>query len=125
MLRIASSVALACLCAMPLGCGKSGLSNERAIASFLPEYVTLDTPLSQHDWEPDGGGPTVRDKLIELGASVRDGKLCDASGKEIRFVIRHGGGDTHRFEERQAAQRAEEQELKKQYTVVVLFIGHQ
>jgi hypothetical protein len=126
MLRIASAVALAVLCTLPLGCGRScnGLE-ERAIAPFLPEYFTLSTPLVQHSWEPDRGGPTICDKLKELGARVRDGKLCDASGKEIRFVIRHGGGDTSRFMERQAEERAEVAELNKQYTVVVLFIGQQ
>jgi hypothetical protein len=51
-------------------------------SDILPKEFSLWTPL---DWQR--GDPTIiKDKLIELGAYVRNGKIFDRGGKQIVFA---------------------------------------
>jgi hypothetical protein len=63
---------------------------------------------------------TVRDRLAELKARCRKGKLVDARGKEIYFVRLIGcwGNPPEDYEEQLEQQRAKVRELKKKYTVI-------
>jgi hypothetical protein len=90
--------------------------NPEDLAKCLPEGVTLTTPLTP-------GSPTVGDKLRELGARAKDGKLYDFSGKEIyiyrRFVPGANPGD--KILREQARQEEEELErLRQKYTLIVI-----
>jgi hypothetical protein len=100
------------------------LDEPEAIANMLPEEITLATPLASTG-KSRPGKETVGDKLKELGAYVRQGKLYDVSGKEIRFFIWRGKrtfSDKEHIEwMRWQAQK--EQRLKQRYTVVVIFEG--
>lgn len=63
---------------------------------------------------------TVGDKLKQLGARCRRGKLVDAQGKEIRFYHLQGcwGNPPPDYLEILARQRRELETLKKRYTVI-------
>lgn len=63
---------------------------------------------------------TVREKLRQLKARCKRGKLVDASGREIRFYRLVGcwGNPPDDYQEQLARQTLELQRLKKKYTVV-------
>lgn len=65
---------------------------------------------------------TVQEKLIELNASCRDGKLVDSAGKEIYFyrLIGCWGMPPPDHEEILQRQAEELEALRKQYTVIEL-----
>lgn len=62
----------------------------------------------------------VGDKLKELGARCRRGKLVDAKGREIRFYHLQGcwGNPPSDYLEIMERQRQELESLKKKYTVI-------
>jgi hypothetical protein len=64
------------------------------------------------------GTPTVKDELEKVGAHVKDGKLYDNSGREIRFFTQHTGGYVGKSvldKEREELSR-----LRDEYTVIVI-----
>lgn len=63
---------------------------------------------------------TVRERLIQLKASCRKGKLVDAAGKEIRFFRLEGcwGNPPADYQEILQKQSEELEKLRKQYTVI-------
>ncbi len=65
---------------------------------------------------------TVEQKLVELKARCRRGKLVDRSGKEIRFYRLAGcwGNPPADYREILERQRRELEKLKKRYTVIEL-----
>jgi hypothetical protein len=100
------------------GCG----GHDNPIASCLPKGIKLSTPLNFVSGEPTNAkNETVGSRLKRLGANVRDGKLYDASGKEIRIHVRHFDGTYGSNQDADKAMewhRKEVQELEKHYTVV-------
>ena len=65
---------------------------------------------------------TVKQRLLQLKAHCKDGKLLDGQGKEIRFVHLLGcwGNPPEDYEEQLNQQQAEIKRLKEKYTVVQL-----
>ncbi|HET6863184.1 MAG TPA: hypothetical protein VFH91_09050 [Pyrinomonadaceae bacterium] len=63
---------------------------------------------------------TVRQRLIQLKAHCKDGKLLDGQGKEIRFVQLIGcwGNPPEDYQEQLNQQQAEIKRLKEKYIVV-------
>jgi hypothetical protein len=51
----------------------------------LPSGFDLSRPLDSVPWE-HARGPTINDKLFELGAHVQNGKIVDQNDKEIIFA---------------------------------------
>ncbi len=91
----------------------------------LPPDVKADEVISTQTVASKSGGEevkkiTVRQKLIEIKARCKKGKLVDASGKEIRFYRLAGcwGNPPADYQEILAGQRSEIEELKKRYRVV-------
>ena len=87
---------------------------ERTISDLLPNGITLSTPLSSLGWE----GPKIKDKLDELGAYVRDGKIIDRNDKEVVFFTMTIPGI--RNDELSRRQWEELGKLQQKHTVVVL-----
>lgn len=68
---------------------------------------------------------TVEAELKELGAKYANEKLVDRGGKEIRFYTPPLRGASQGFEEDERQRKQDEKEfaeLKKKYTVIVLFV---
>ena len=63
---------------------------------------------------------TVREKLIQLKASCRAGKLVDATGKEIRFFRLEGcwGNPPADYQEILKKQSEAVEKLRREYTVI-------
>ncbi len=80
----------------------------------LPARINSDDKVS--------ASVTVRQRLIELKAHCRRGKLFDRSGKEIRFYRLAGcwGNPPPGYREILERQRRELEKLKKRYTVIEL-----
>ena len=70
---------------------------------------------------PDQNGLTVAQRLKELGAYAKDGKIYDRTGKEVYFWqgIKGGPQPTPEMEKQQAE---EERKLRERYTVLDLRI---
>lgn len=63
---------------------------------------------------------TVKEKLIQLKASCKKGKLLDATGRQIRFFRLEGcwGNPPADYQEILQKQTEELERLKRQYTVI-------
>ena len=85
--------------------------------SCLPEDVRADEVVS---YDVEGKAIlTVKQKLIELKARCRRGKLVDAKGREIRFFrISCWGNPPDDYLEIQKRESEELAELKKHYSVI-------
>jgi hypothetical protein len=91
----------------------------------LPEGTKLTDVVSATIARP-GAGPasakktTVEQKLLELKARCKKGKLVDASDREIRFYRLVGcwGNPPADYQEILARQTEEIEKLKKKYTVI-------
>ena len=95
----------------------------------LPEGIALNTEVEGKTVKNDEGEiisyeiTTVEKRLTELNARY-EGKLVDGKGREIRFFSPLCRGVSQGFEEDQRAREKSENELaelKKQYTVIVLY----
>src|SRR5262245_19304239 len=64
-----------------------------ACRACLPEPLTLETEFCESEREAGWRekATTIYDKLIQLGASCRNGKIYDRTGREVRFYVRHLG----------------------------------
>ena len=65
---------------------------------------------------------TVKQRLLQLKAHCKDGKLLDGQGKEIRFVHLLGcwGNPPEDYQEQLNQQQAEIKRLKEKYMVIQL-----
>ena len=90
----------------------------------LPESVKPPDVVSTTLVQTDGGTLvekiTVEQKLTELKANCRDGKLVDGAGTEIHFYKLTGcwGNPPRNYHEILERQQAELAILRKQYTVI-------
>jgi hypothetical protein len=91
----------------------------------LPDDVKPDEPVTTQTVKLSSGGEavkevTVEEKLIEMKARCKKGKLVDPAGKEIRFYRLTGcwGNPPADYEEILARQQRELEEMKKHYRVV-------
>jgi len=98
-------------------------ASSRAVAqSCLPSDVKPTEIVTPGSYE--GGRATkpktVRDRLTELKARCRKGKLTDSRGKQISFLRLIGcwGNQPADYEEQLEEQRVRLRELQKRYTVI-------
>lgn len=91
----------------------------------LPEGTKLTDVVSVQTVKSGKGDPvvkkiTVNSKLIEIKARCKEGRLVDASGREIRFYKLTGcwGNPPDDYAEILERQQNELNELKKRYNVV-------
>ena len=90
----------------------------------LPEHVKPTDVVSTKLAQTDGGSPvekiTVEQKLTELKANCKNGKLVDSAGTEIYFYKLTGcwGNPPRNYQEILKRQEAELAILRKQYTVI-------
>ena len=97
-------------------------SSHAAGQSCLPsdvkptEIVASDSDKQDQVTKPK----TVKDRLTELKARCRKGKLIDSRGKEIYFfrLIGCWGNPPADYEEQLEEQRVKLRELQKKYTVI-------
>lgn len=97
-------------------------SSRAAAQSCLPadvkpaEIVASDADKQDRATKPK----TVKDRLTELKARCRKGKLLDSRGKEIYFLRLIGcwGNPPADYEEQLQEQRVRLRELRKKYTVI-------
>lgn len=95
----------------------------------LPPNITLETEVRKDVLNDKGEVvsfevTTVEKRLNELKARYKKDKLVDKKGREIRFFEPLCRGVSRGFEEDQQDQKAKEKELaelKKKYTVIVLY----
>lgn len=83
------------------------------------EVVSIQPVVSSLGGE-EGKKITVKQKLIEIKARCKNGKLVDRAGKEIRFYRLTGcwGNPPADYQEILAQQSKEIESLKKKYTVI-------
>ena len=65
--------------------------------------------------------PTLKDRLAELKARCKGGKLVDGRGREVRlFRVTCYGNPPENYEELKRQEQEELERLRKRYTVIVL-----
>ncbi len=92
----------------------------------LPSDVRL-TEFLWATWETQNyvttllDGMTIEQKLIELNASCKNGKLVDGNGREIRFVRLVGWGNApYNYQEILYKQSVTIEKLMETYTVITI-----
>ena len=105
--------------------GKSGQQPIGGIAirfDCLPKgYRSTDVVSYRHKSKGGEGNLTIEDKLVELKAHCREGKLVDGKGREIRFFkIACFGNPPSDYEELRQKELEELEKLQKQYCVIVM-----
>ena len=98
---------------------------ETDVAKCLPSEVTLTDVVSSQLISSGPSGAhvkkiTIKEKLTELKARCKNGKLVDHKGREIRFYRLKGcwGNPPADYQEILRDQEKELQELRKRYTVI-------
>lgn len=88
----------------------------------LPEGFTLaDIVAYRNGKNGKEENLTIKDKLLELKAECRAGKLIDANKKEIKFFrLACFGNPPADYEEIMQKQQEELDHLQQQYTVIIL-----
>lgn len=116
---------LAALLAVFFLCSSSTATPRQRFQKCLPEGIKLTDVVSAQIISSDASGSVtkkivVEQKLIELKAQCKKGRLVDSKGREIYFYKLTGcwGNPPEGYEEILERQRKEIEELKKQYTVV-------
>jgi hypothetical protein len=101
------------------------LSAQNRSLACLPDDVKPDEVVSTQSVKSESGIDvvkqiTVRQKLLELKARCKKGKLVDRAGKEIRFYRLAGcwGNPPADYQEILAQQQRELDEMKKRYRVI-------
>ena len=101
------------------------LNSQGQFQLCLPEGMKSTNVISVQAVRAANGGTdlkktTLNEKLIELKAHCKKGKLVDPSGREIRFYKRTGcwGNRPVDYEEILERQEKEIAQLKKRYNVV-------
>jgi len=92
-------------------------------SACLPTGVNLDSTVvvdASASSKPPKSRLTVRDKLRQLNARCKRGKLVDNRGRQIQFYTLIGcwGNPPADYEEQLRHQNAELQRLERKYTVV-------
>jgi hypothetical protein len=109
----------------------SNNANNQTKFDRLPDGVNL-TDQVRKDATNDKGEvvststTTVEAELKELGAKYANDKLIDRTGREIRFYTPPVRGISQGFEEDERQRKEDEKEfaeLKKKYTVIVLYVA--
>ena len=111
-LLIVAATVMTCAFASSHAAGQSCLPSD-----IKPtEIVAPDTNRQDRVTKPK----TVKDRLTELKARCRKGKLIDSRGKEIYFLRLIGcwGNQPADYEEQLEDQRVRLRELQKKYTVI-------
>lgn len=88
----------------------------------LPEGFKLSDIVSYSE-KGKGGGEhlTIKDKLIEMKAQCKEGKLIHKKGREIRFFkFACFGNPPIDYDEIAQKEREELEKLQKDYTVIVI-----
>jgi len=100
-------------------------SSEGDLKNCLPTEVSLTDVVSSELIKSGSQGNqvkkvTVKDKLSELKARCKNGKLVDSKGREIRFYRLKGcwGNPPADYQEILAEQEKELRELRTRYTVI-------
>ena len=97
--------------------------SQRASASSIKQYSCLPQDVRADETVSYGfkGRPavTVQNKLVELKARCRKGRLVDSKGREIRFFhLSCWGNPPENYQEIRRRETAELAKLKKRYTVI-------
>jgi hypothetical protein len=110
---------------MFLSLGMSVNSKSDSFAACLPDEVKPEmvVTLEPNQETTSTAKPkrvTVRQRLLQLKAHCKDGKLLDGKGREIRFVQLIGcwGNPPEDYQEQLNHQQEEIKRLKEKYTVV-------
>jgi hypothetical protein len=125
---IAVFCGLLSLCLIALGCGREAELEKMAesLKSNSPTLHGDGFPADYDFWvdEKMTRKTTVKKKLTELGASLQDGKVVDAAGRELYFYK-----VTHRYHHPldprppRPTEKEEIKELEKTYHVIRMYIG--
>ncbi|HEU4386984.1 MAG TPA: hypothetical protein VFV34_04240 [Blastocatellia bacterium] len=101
--------------------GAEHLSREPAQVNCLPEgWKPTDVVSYKSGGKSPARNVTVEDKLTELKAHCRQGKLLDGKGREIRFFrFSCFGNPPENYEEIMQKERTELEKLQRVYTVIV------
>jgi len=96
---------------------------QRASASGIKQYTCLPKDVRADETVSHGfkGRPavTVQNKLTEMKARCRKGRLVDAKGREIRFFhLSCWGNPPENYQEIRRRETADLATLKKRYTVI-------
>jgi hypothetical protein len=105
-------------------CWQPRLANRVEVAKLLPVGITLNT-VTSFDSQRNPRSRVEYD-LAKIGARIEtNGKLCDKTGKEIRFFQRPSIG-AHLFNIREIYESADREltELKMSYTVIAIPSNH-
>lgn len=88
----------------------------------LPETFSLDEIVSYRRMRNDKeDGISIKDKLVEMKAQCKNGKLVDSRKREIKFFrLDCFGNPPADYLERQQKKREELEKLQKQYTVIII-----
>src|SRR2546425_2883207 len=97
--------------------------SQRASALSIKQYSCLPKDVRADETVSYGfkGKPaiTVQDKLVEMKARCRKGRLVDSKGREIRFFhLSCWGNPPENYQEIRRRETAELAKLKKRYTVI-------
>jgi len=111
------------LLAIVLTCLSSGDGTRKEFVSCLPPDTNLEEVVSvqlKSSTQTPSKRVTVRDRLRQLKAHCKRGKLVDSSGREIRLYRLLGcwGNPPADYQEQLAQQEQELQRLKKKYNVI-------
>ena len=106
----------------PMAKGMSARRPAPAQFDCLPEGYTLADVVSYTRTGKDGEGVvTIKERLVELKARCKGGKLVDGKGREIRFFrATCYGNPPDDYEELVRKEREELEGLQKRFTVIVL-----
>lgn len=98
---------------------------EKRLELCLPQGIRLTDVVSVQGFSMGGNDSrvkkiTVKQKIMELKARCKRGKLVDGRGREIRFYRLQGcwGNPPADYQEILEHQRRELESLKKRYTVI-------
>ena len=88
----------------------------------LPEeYKSTDVVSYREKHKGGNGYVTIADKLVELKAHCKEGKLVDGKGREIRFFkFACYGNPPIDYEELKQKELQELEKLQKRYCVIVM-----
>jgi hypothetical protein len=101
---------------------KAGAYKSAEQFTCLPEGFTLtDIVAYRNGQNGKEENLTIKDKLLELKAECRAGKLIDTNKKEIKFFrLACFGNPPADYEEIMQKQQEELRRLQQQYTVIIL-----
>lgn len=101
---------------------KAGANKTTEQFACLPEgFMLTDIVAYRNGQNGKEENLTIKDKLLELKAECRAGKLIDTNKKEIKFFrLACFGNPPADYEEIMQKQQEELRRLEQQYTVIIL-----